>query len=82
MFNKWIIQNDGMQDFIPSEIELENGTPIFLLTPNQLNSLDDGTPVYSIFGEKKTKGEDDIDMDIRAGYTAWGLLEPLGDVNV
>lgn len=43
-----------------------------LLTPKQLLALPDGSIVWNIFNIKKTKGVDEIDMDTRGGYTAWG----------
>ena len=48
---------------------------LWLLTPTEIGSYPDGVVVTSIFGDTKTVGEDYIDMDTRAGYTAWGIYE-------
>lgn len=36
------------------------------------NYLRDGETVFSICGDEKVKGEDDIDLDVRFGCIAWG----------
>jgi hypothetical protein len=53
----------------------ESNDPLWLLTPGEFNLIPDGTVFTSIIGEKKVKGRDDIDMDTRGPYIAWGLLE-------
>lgn len=50
-----------------------DGVIIELLEPSELAALPDGSEVISIFGEKKVTGQDEIDMDTRAGFTAWGV---------
>jgi hypothetical protein len=50
------------------------GTTIWLLQPETVEALPDGTRVISINGEEKIKGKDHLDDDTRGGYTAWGLL--------
>jgi hypothetical protein len=46
---------------------------IELQTPEQIAALPDGTVLRSISGETVVKGSDPIDLDTRAGRTAWGL---------
>ena len=48
---------------------------IWLITPEQFQQLPDGTEVTSIFGEKKVKGQDEVDQDTRFGYLAFGFPE-------
>lgn len=57
MFNDW---------------ELSDGRIIRLLTPEQVKSLPNGVKLISINGEIKTVGVDEIDLDTRCGFTAWG----------
>lgn len=46
---------------------------LWLLTPDEFNDLPDGTILIAIDGEQVVKGESHIDMDIRAGYLAYGF---------
>jgi hypothetical protein len=46
---------------------------IELQTPEQIEALPDGTVLRSISGETAVKGSDPIDLDTRAGRTAWGM---------
>lgn len=71
----WRIQPPGglvVEGYDPSMA----GRIINLQTPDELAALPDGTVVYTIFGERKVTGQDDIDTDTRFGRTAYGLLEP------
>lgn len=54
-------------------VELD-GRILELVTPEEFEALPDGTVLYSIIGERVTKGVDDIDDDTRAGYIAFGRL--------
>jgi hypothetical protein len=36
----------------------------------------DGEILTSISGNRKTKGQDEIDLDVRAGCIAWGFIRP------
>jgi hypothetical protein len=49
------------------------GKQITLITPAELATLEHGTLLYDIFGFPATVGVDEIDMDSRAGYLAYGL---------
>ena len=60
---------------IEGEPLFEGGEKVWLITPEQFVQLPDGTELTSIRGEKKIKGKDDIDQDIRFGYLAFGFLE-------
>jgi hypothetical protein len=55
--------------------ELYRGKVIALVTPEELTKLEDGTVLYSITGERVTKGVDVIDTDARGGYLAYGLAK-------
>jgi hypothetical protein len=46
---------------------------IELQTPDQIAALPDGTELRSIDGSVVIKGRDPIDLDTRAGRTAWGI---------
>lgn len=48
---------------------------IELQTPEQIAALPDGTVLRSIGGEEVIKGRDYIDLDTRAGLTAYGLQD-------
>ncbi len=48
---------------------------IELQSPEQIAALPDGTVLRSISGEVVVKGRDYIDMDTRAGRTAYGLQD-------
>lgn len=77
MYRKWLVENliseHGGND--PNQI-LENGTAIYLLTPQEFASLPEGTAVYSPLGERAIKGSDEIDMLTSNNMLLWGLLEP------
>lgn len=49
--------------------------PLWLLTPDELEQVPDGTILTCINGTKVTKGQDFIDGDTRYGLLAYGLLE-------
>ena len=57
----------------------QNGNPdpfdIWLLTPEEVESLPGGTTITNIFGDTKVVGQDFLELDTRYGYTAHGLLE-------
>ncbi len=57
--------------------KIPDGRFIFLITPEQLSSLKDGTKLINIFGQTFTVGIDNIDDDTRGGYCAFGLLEEM-----
>lgn len=46
---------------------------LWLLTPKEFKELPDGTVLESINGTFAFKGKDDIDLDDRFGFIAWGL---------
>lgn len=52
-----------------------SGQFIYLLTPDALRDLPDGTEVIGIFGDVKIKGVDYLDDDTRGAFTAWGLSD-------
>lgn len=54
----------------------EKNSNLYLLTPDEVNQLPDGIVLESIIGTKKIKGADSIDLDIRWGYTAYGVVDP------
>ena len=48
--------------------------PILLLLNLPLfEGLPNGTILHSINGETAVKGKDDIDLDTRGGFIAWGI---------
>lgn len=49
--------------------------PLWLLTPEELDRLPEGTVVTSIAAERKVVGVDEIDSDTRFGCVAWGLMD-------
>lgn len=53
---------------------LDDGRIISLVTPAELQYLANGTPLYSIMGEKVIVGVDEIDQDTRFGYLAYGQM--------
>ena len=55
--------------------DLEDGRTISLITPQRLKELDEGTVLYSIFGNKYVVGRDEIDTDTRGGLLAFGFLD-------
>ena len=46
---------------------------IYLVTPEEFESILDGTELVSITGERVIKGKDRIDGSVQAGYLAFGL---------
>lgn len=50
---------------------------IWVITPDELSQLPDGTELISIFEEKVVKGKDYIDDDTRFGYLAYGVADPI-----
>lgn len=46
---------------------------IWLMTPNELAQLPDGTELVCINGQTVVKGIDNIDDDTRGGYLAYGV---------
>jgi hypothetical protein len=44
-----------------------------LLTPEQIQSLPAGTEVYTYHGLKAIVGVDEMNLDARAGFTAYGF---------
>lgn len=63
-----------------SRVEKEEDC-LWLLTPEEVSSLPDGTKLNSIMGETKIKGLQHIDLDIRFGHTAWGILDIYSEKN-
>jgi hypothetical protein len=60
-------------------IQWESGASregLHLFTVEEFNKLPDGLELESINGDKKVKGVDNIDMDTRFGYIAWGVKDP------
>ena len=54
----------------------EGENSLFLFNLDEFEKLPDGIELESIVGDKKIKGKDEIDMDTRAGYIAWGIRSP------
>lgn len=52
-----------------TDLELE------LITPDELATLADGTPLVCIDGSVAIKGTDQINSDTRFGYLAYGFLK-------
>lgn len=50
---------------------------LWLLTPDELAQLPDGTELVCINGKTVIKGKDYIDNDIRFGYLAYGINNPI-----
>lgn len=48
---------------------------LWLLTPDELKEVPDGTELTCINGEKVVLGRDYVDGDTRSGLVAYGLLE-------
>ncbi len=58
--------------------KLNTGQTINLLTQKELENLDPKTQIVNIFGEVRTKIQENLgppDDDTRCGFTAWGILE-------
>lgn len=63
-----------MIDFIPTSYQNQNAWHgLWLLTPEEVKSLPDGTHLTSIMDNVSITGHDYIDLDTRFGYTAWGV---------
>jgi hypothetical protein len=45
---------------------------LWLVTPDEFERLPNGFELTDIFGEKATKGVDEIDTDTRFGHLAYG----------
>lgn len=56
--------------------KLKDGRQIKLIHESKLRDVPDGTELFDIFGKKAVKGKDDIDLDTRDGYLAYGILVP------
>jgi hypothetical protein len=55
----------------------DNGeNSLWLLTPDELTKIPDGTVLECINGKKYTVGIDIIDDDTRFGYLAYGVRNP------
>ena len=50
-------------------------TPLWLLPLDKLDEVPLGTPLVALDGDVVLKGYQDIDLDVRGGYLAWGFLE-------
>jgi hypothetical protein len=55
---------------------IQDGTQLWLLTPAEYDQLPAGTVLTSIAGSTHVKGVDKIDMDVRFGHLAYGVLDP------
>lgn len=49
--------------------------PLWLLSPEQLEEVPDGTILHTIMGEEVVVGQDKIDRETRFGYLGYGLRE-------
>ncbi len=49
---------------------------LWLFTPVEFDKLPDGIELKCIDGTFKVKGRDEIDMDTRFGYIAYGVENP------
>lgn len=49
---------------------------LWLLSRYEFDQLPDGVEVTSIFGKTAVKGVDDIDLETRFGYLAYGIKDP------
>lgn len=50
---------------------------LYLFTPKEFEQLPDGIELTCIDNTKVIKGKDEIDMDIRGGCIAFGVIDPL-----
>lgn len=57
---------------------LEDGRMIKLLTPLQLEAMPKGTLLFDVCGDPAVVG-DDLDDDVRGGFTAYGIEIPMVD---
>lgn len=55
--------------------DLDEEDPLWLISPEQLEEIADGTTLHSIMGEEVVVGQDKIDQETRFGYLAYGLRE-------
>lgn len=53
--------------------QLDDGSDIYLITPQQYEKLPEGVELVCIDGKKKMKGKDYIDDDTRGGFIAYGV---------
>lgn len=60
-----------LRKFAPWELE---DIHVDLITPEHFEELEDGTALVSITGEVSVKGMDEIDLDTRGGFIAYGFL--------
>lgn len=72
---KWKIKANPFRDPSLTSSDLQEGTVIRLLTPEEWNDLPDGTIVHDIFGREFTKNPDHKDFDTRGGFMAYGVQE-------
>lgn len=49
---------------------------LWLMTSAEMDQLSDSAQIESISGKKITRGQL-VDQDIRGGYLAWGVRDPL-----
>lgn len=49
---------------------------LYLFSLNEYKELPYGTELESIFGHKKIVGKDEISLDIRGNYIAYGVRDP------
>ena len=70
----WLIEQNGI---IPVPEEMI-GRTVDLVHIDDVDNLNDGTILFSIFGQKAVVGKDEIDTDNRSGYIAWGFLRQYG----
>lgn len=54
--------------------ELEDGTVLDLLRPDELDQIPNGTKLFDVLGVPAIKGTDRIDPDTRFGYLAYGRI--------
>lgn len=50
---------------------------LWLINKAEFDEVPDGTVLTCIDGSTATKGADEIDMDTRMGYLAYGFVDPL-----
>ncbi len=55
----------------------DNEPVLWLLTVEEFEQLPEGVKLTSIGGSEVTKGIDNIDLDTRFGYLAFGIIGPL-----
>ena len=58
--------------------KLKDGRTIYLIKETDLRDIPKGTILHDIFGERAEVGKDDIDLDTRGGYLAYGILSEDG----